>query len=274
MLNNATIKSVKDWIVYQEAVGSSTFAVSDLCQQFPEKSKKVLAVDLCRLTRRGLIQPVHKGFYVTIPARYRLIDKTPVRFYINDLCLYLGRPYYLGLLSAAEMYGAAHQKPQLEQVVTAVPRMTTSKRKNVDLQWVYREKLPTEFLVERKGENGPIMISSAELTALDLVQYSQWCGGMSNVATVLAELSEAMKPQCIRPELLSTAKGTSVQRLGYILESVLDCRELADALYAAWTSAFVNSFPVVLNPHSRSKCGIHENRWKIIANEELEVDEL
>ena len=34
---------------------------------------------------------------------------------------YLGKPYYVGLLSAAALHGAAHQQPMTDYIVTQTP---------------------------------------------------------------------------------------------------------------------------------------------------------
>lgn len=47
----------------------------------------------------------------------------PPEYFINELMGYLSQPYYVGLLSAAQFHGAAHQQPQQFQVVINKPRL-------------------------------------------------------------------------------------------------------------------------------------------------------
>jgi len=53
-----------------------------------------------------------------IPLEYRSLGCLPASQLIPDLMKHLDIPYYVCLLSAAEFYGAAHQKPQVFQVMT------------------------------------------------------------------------------------------------------------------------------------------------------------
>ena len=275
MLNNTTKRSIRDWIKRNEMVGHSTFSYVDLCREFGDRSKTSIGVELHRLEQGGVIQSVHRGFYVTIPVRYQLIGTVPARFYLDDLCRYLKRPYYIGLLSAAEMYGAAHQKSPIEQVVTTLPQMNASKAKNSEVQWVYRAAISDEGLVRKKGENGELVISSPELTAFDLVQYAQYCGGLGNVTSVLAELVESISFEKVTEAMMLSVKGTTIQRLGYVLEQVLNEQEQSEALYCKWRAAFKKVRTIPLNANIPDIAGKPvDKRWKVVVNDVLEVDEL
>ncbi|MFK8079177.1 MAG: type IV toxin-antitoxin system AbiEi family antitoxin [Granulosicoccus sp.] len=89
-----------------------------------------------------------------------------------------GRPYYVGLLKAAELHGAAHQAVMDFQVVT-------------DRQWKpidvgrtrivfhYRNNLldVLDATDARKTDTGSMVLASPALTALDLIRYSKASGG-------------------------------------------------------------------------------------------------
>ena len=66
---------------------------------------------------------------------------------------------------------------------------------------------------------GTILVSTVEATAFDLVGYAHQAGGLDQVATVLAELAEQIKPDQLAV-LASTAPVPWAQRLGYLLERV------------------------------------------------------
>ena len=67
---------------------------------------------------KGKICSVWQGLYAIIPVEYSSVGMIPPVLYIDDLMKYLGRPYYISLLSAAVFYGAAHQRPQEFSVIT------------------------------------------------------------------------------------------------------------------------------------------------------------
>lgn len=48
---------------------------------------------------------------------------------------------------------------------------------------------------DRKTDTGTMKISSAALTALDLLRYPQASGGIDNVATVLSDLGQKIDPE-------------------------------------------------------------------------------
>src|SRR5438067_7615098 len=67
---------------------------------------------LHRLSKQGLIASPARGFYVIVPPEYRSLRSLPADQFIPALMQRLGLAYYMGLLSAAQYHGAAHQRPQ------------------------------------------------------------------------------------------------------------------------------------------------------------------
>ena len=53
-----------------------------------------------------------------IPAEYRSWRAVPASHFIDPMMRHLDHGYYVGYLSAAEVHGAAHQRPQVFQVIT------------------------------------------------------------------------------------------------------------------------------------------------------------
>ena len=70
-----------------------------------------LKAALRRLKQKGRIACPRKGFYVLVPPEYREAGGPPASWFVDDLMKFLGQPYYVGLLTAAASYGAAHQQP-------------------------------------------------------------------------------------------------------------------------------------------------------------------
>ncbi|MCL2682866.1 MAG: hypothetical protein FWE63_05205, partial [Bacteroidales bacterium] len=59
------------------------------------------------------------------------------------------------------------------------------------------------------------------------------------------------------------------QRLGYILDTVVNEEKLANALYKVLNKAFFS--PVLLSPQKKKK-GEIDSKWKIIINMQIESD--
>ncbi len=85
------------------------------------------------------------------------------------------------------------------------------------MSWIYRKQIPDRLLQEKNSETGTILFSNPELTAIDLVQYEQYVGGLSRVSTVLAELVEKTDfSNAVEDYLFDNTSVATIQRLGYI----------------------------------------------------------
>ena len=213
---------------------------------------------------------VYKGFYVIVPVQYRLKGVVPPPYYINELMAYLKKPYYVGLLSAAAVYGAAHQRAMETQVVTIPPRSRTSRNKLIS--WNYRQQIPSHLLVTKNAEMGIIKYSNPELTAVDLVQFATNIGGYGRVATVLAELAELVDINKI-VDVIPFTTTPALQRMGYLLENVLFEREKADTLYNMLRESKTALKSVPLSTEQPLTSAEH-NRWRVNPNINIEIDEL
>ena len=129
---------------------------------------------------------------------------------MDNLMKYLNRPYYVGLLSAAALYGAAHQQPQEYFVITDFPVLRPSHKKGLKVNFISKSKsnIESRLLKERKTESGYLKVSSPVLTASDLVQFEKRSGVITRVASVLNELVEEMDPKEFDTIFLSSTPTT------------------------------------------------------------------
>ena len=259
-----------DWIKEQEIHGRVVFSIDDVRKGLHGKSENAIRAGLRRAIGAGRIQSVRPGFYVIVPPQYVLGGVVPPSYYIDALLEWMGKPYYICLLSAAAMYGAGHQRPMVTQVMTVPPRAVAS-GKNPYISWCYRQEVPKELLVQKNAEMGVVKYSSAELTSVDLVQFANHVGGYQRAATVLAELAPS-----IRPELLSAVVPyttvAALQRLGYLLEFVLEENRLANELYAVLDGKTFKR--IVMRNDQPEDTTATANRWKVNMNINIEIDEL
>jgi predicted transcriptional regulator of viral defense system len=213
-----------------------------------------------------------KVFYVIIPTQYQLKGVVPPIYYINELMEYLGKPYYVGLLSAAAIYGASHQRAMITQIVTIGPRPRTS-NKNKLLDWNYRQQIPIELIESRNAEMGRINYSSAELTAVDIIQFASNIGGYQRATTVLAELVDVIDMSKIGSVLPYTTT-TAMQRLGYLLEFILFEQDKSDILYNILKKRNRYFNAVLMSSEHPALDDAESNRWRVNMNIDIEVDEL
>lgn len=264
---------ISDWIENREMTGLPTFSYKEVCASFPTLSAKVVSNELYRLGKLKRIQSVHKGFYTIVPIQFKDRGIVPPYNYIGQLMLYLGRPYYISLLSAGVLHGAAHQRPQRTSIMTEPPRITFSRNSNDQLFWGYRTAIPQDLLCRTNSDTGIILYSNAELTAVDLVQYSHLIGGLSSAATVIEELLEKTDFNKNGEELLKYTTFPTLQRLGYIMDNILENQEQAESIERLLWPYFKNLRYRPLAADKPTDGMKRQSKWKIIINQDIEPDE-
>ena len=103
---------IEDWVYQKISLGEHAFSLKKVRLAFAHNSEKATKLSLARLAKKGRIISIHKGYYLIITPQYQTKSILPPTLFINDLMKYLERPYYVGLLSAAQIHGAAHHAPQ------------------------------------------------------------------------------------------------------------------------------------------------------------------
>jgi predicted transcriptional regulator of viral defense system len=265
---------IKDWVENLENRGRISFPLNKLKDENPDISETAIRSALSRLVQKGKVVPIHKGYYLIITSEYALRGIIPPVQFIDGLMRYLKRSYYVGTISAAALYGAAHQAPQEFFVFTEYPVMRPTEKKGLRINYISKRTLPDSLLNEKKTQSGYIKVSSEILTALDLVQYQNRSGGLSRVATVLFELMEEISPDSFSDELFFHSTTTAVQRLGYLFEYELDNQSLADQLYKR-SMEFGSRFQKIpLRQSIPYQDSLSDNRWCVAVNIEIEMDDI
>ena len=222
---------------------------------------------LWRLVRSGRLAFPRRGFYVIVPPEYRAAGSIPPSWFIRDLMAFFGRPYYVGLLSAGALHGAAHQAPQELQVVTD-RALRSIELGRVRIRFVKKARASSTPTVGIKTPTGEIKVSTPEATALDLIRYVQHAGFLPNVAIVLNELAERLDPVALVRAAEAAGEPAYAQRLGYLLER-LGHTELTASLHE-WIKAKAPRVTPLRSDLPTS--GVpRDRRWRVAVNEEVEV---
>lgn len=221
-----------------------------------------------RLVAKRRLAVPRRGFFVIVPVEYREAGAPSPAWFIDDLMRFSGQPYYVGLLSAAALHGAAHHQPQEFQVVTNKQlRPAVAGRARLRFfRMRHIERVPT---MEMKTETGAMRVSTPEATALDLLRYIEGAGHLGNVATVLAELAEKMEGQRLVEVAKLEGELSSAQRLGHILDQV-GAGKLVVAL-AAWIADQRPRF-VPLRSDRSVRRAAKDARWHVLVNERVEAE--
>lgn len=273
MNNSKQHKNAEAWVNHLQAIGKSAFALHHFRENFPEQSDTANKFALKRLVDKEQIISIHKGYYLIIPPQYRSKGVLPPSMFLDAFMKELKRPYYLALLNAASYHGASHQQPQEFFVVTGFPVLRPLQKKGLKINYISKKEIPLTLLDTRKTETGYLQISNPALTATDLIQYAKRVGGINRVATILAELMESIRSKDFDENLLQHVPITALQRLGYMLEKVLDNQSLANALYMALQNSNASLFRIPLKASASSKGFESDERWKVIVNTTIELEE-
>ncbi|HNP25017.1 MAG TPA: type IV toxin-antitoxin system AbiEi family antitoxin [Panacibacter sp.] len=260
---------IEDFINELRSNGRYAFSLPEVRKQF-EQSDEAIKKALQRLKNKKEIALVRNEFYVIITPEYRSKGMLPPSLFIAELMKFLEKDYYVGLLNAAAYYGAAHQQPQSFSVITIKPSLRDINNDNLKINFYIKKEWAKSDIVEKKVDTGYINVSSPELTALDLVYYFDQAGGLNRVATVLEELCESIDANKILDLAKRYAPITSVQRLGFLLEEILNRQDLSDPIKDYLKT--VNYFPVLLRPQKEKPEMITGNEWKVVQNIEIETD--
>ena len=267
------IETLSDWIEYREVRGYYTFTKEDIEKQFPSASKVYIKTALHRLVSKEKIISPWRNFYVIMPVEYSLKGIIPPVFYMDQLMAYLDKRYYVSLLNAAAFYGASHQRAQTFSVMVGQPGLRNTSKNGTPILFFSKKEIQMEFVRKHKTQTGYINVSSPELTAIDLIENEKSIGGLNRVCTVLNELVDVMNLDSLDDSFFKTSPIPVFQRLGYILDHILEREDLAETLYSKIVTVGLKfrRVPFKINKPTDG-CEV-DKRWKVIINQKIEIDE-
>lgn len=267
-------EGLQKWIEAQMMRGRYVFIKEDVTNLGMYSKTDSLNRALYRAQEKGVIMSPWQNFYVAIPMEYRLKGEVPPSFYIDHLMRFLGREYYVSLLSAATLNGAGHQRAMVFQVTVQGKQIRSAVKNGTLLDFNLKKKIPSLYINKVKVQTGYMNVSCPELTALDLVSQEEKVGGLSRVAEVLIELAERMKWDESKLALFDYFNAPVVQRLGYLLD-LIEESELANGLMqlAKQTGKIVRKVRLKQSKPETEDMEI-DKKWKIIINQKIETDEI
>jgi predicted transcriptional regulator of viral defense system len=223
---------------------------------------------LSRWEKKQRIAKAKRGFYVVIPPEYSKTGMLPPDWFVSQLMEFIGQPYYVGLLSAAAIHGAAHQQPMEYQVVVPTAERTITVGP-VKIHFFKKSGMKSSSVIDVKTPTGYIKISDPALTAIDLVAYSKQVGGLDRVAMVIAELKRRIRSESIMIAARHELRFAFVQRVGWLLEQ-MEARSLTRHLHELVLARNPRYIP--LDPEAPTSGCVKNSRWKVIENAKLDLD--
>lgn len=249
-----------------EGEGRRTFTIGDAMKRLNGGRKNTLAI-LGSLKHAKRVVSLTNGLYALWHPSERRWGIHPLPL-LNDLMKYRNCPYYVGLLSAADHYGAAHHKPQVLQVI--IPKQIKfRKARELGISLHVFNQFPLEGLTSVKTQGEKTIFSSPERTALDLFYFEFACGGFKNICLVVRGLIPKINPENLEKAIRQYPYSSSIQKLGYMLEH-FHSEHLLNIL-ANWAAH--KKLPNIALSARLPKRGKVHPLWHIIENALVEEEE-
>jgi predicted transcriptional regulator of viral defense system len=265
---NNTIKHTNDFLHHIRSNGRYAFTLDELFNEIP-KSVKNIRKDIDRLRDKGNIINIRRGFYTIVPDEYKNMGAIPVEFYIDELMKFLSKKYYVALLSAAMLHGAAHQQPQEFFIISQSPKPRKIKNDNFHINFSEKKNFSVYGIEDKKTDTGYLKISNRELTFMDLIYFEHAMGGYNRIMTILQELTEGINVYKMKDVLKNDFPIPTIQRAGYVAENIFFNNKLANILEKKLTKLKLKTVPL---KSSGKNNGDRDDKWKVIINTQIESD--
>lgn len=252
--------------------GKFYFTLNEIGEELSMKNSSVSS-SLSRLAKTGKILMIRKGFGIITGLTSGTLHPS---YFIDGMMKYLGVRYYVGLLNAASYKGAGHQAV-MNYTVVVDKVLKPIQLEGLTIYFVTKNNFDEINEIEKvSGSGGYFMISGAELTAIDLVRFQKKSGHLSNIATVLEDLFddiniEKLKAICVK----RGTPTTTLQRLGYLLDKVLEKKDEAEAIHKILDARKVQKIILsVGNKKDKSDLSKFplDKKWNIVKNVIVEPD--
>ncbi len=199
------------------AFGRVAFSLEELTK---ESGLSAIAAKFQLLRLRGKVARVspRQPFFLIVSPEHRNMGAPPANWWIQDYFNWLGRPYYLALQSAASSFGSNPQALQVTQVMTDRP-CRAIKVGRIQVQFFVKrgiERTPTQ---QPEGAVAPLLISTPEATAYDLIRYATSIGGIERAAETVRPLLPLLRVRELKRVLAVENEPAVAQRLGFVIQA-------------------------------------------------------
>jgi predicted transcriptional regulator of viral defense system len=261
--------NAKEYIKYLLSVESYSFSLDEITNSTTGSSNS-LKFELLRLSDKGEIVNLRKGFYLIITPLYSLAKKLPIQLYCEKLFNHLNRNYYVALFTAAKFHGASHQQVQRDYIITEKPKLMDISKNSLDIRFFTATKWSDKNIQQKKSDAGVFKISSPALTIVDLIHHQTKLGGINRMLATIEELTEELTESDLINLLSWYPNKSTLQRFGFLLEVLRMDEKFQGIIYSYLQTK--NFFPVLLSPKLKEKPGAVDNKWKVVVNVKLESD--
>ncbi len=262
------MKKSIDKVIFEKRARGEYFITIDELREYFNTSYNSIKQSIFRYKKKGKLSQIRKGFYVITIPEYAKNKIIPVYLFIDDMMKWQKKDYYLGLLSAASMFGATQQQVMETYIIIKKPPIRNIKNEKLSINFIVKKDWNEKDIKKIKTDAGYINVSSPEMTILDLMYYMKnW--GINRAANIVNEIAPKIDKKKLEIAAKRYNKKIAIQRLGYLFEKELNEREFANVLSHVMKDNKYNC--ALLSPH-HSKKGKMISEWKIIKNTEIEIE--
>ena len=243
------------------ASGRVAFSLADLVKE-TGLTDTAARNQLLRLGPRvARVSRMHQ-FFVIVSPEHVAIGAPPVAWWIDDYFKWLVHPYYLALQSAAATYGSTPQAIQVSQVMTDCARRPITVGR-LQVRFFVKQgiaRTPTQPLANAFA---PLLVSTPEATAFDLIRYASRIGGIGRAMETLVPLVPLIQISEMKKLLEVENETSTAQRLGYIIERRGNSK-LAAVIHD-WLPSTIPLIPLVPTASKPKDASVVE-KWRLLNN--------
>ncbi len=89
---------------------------------------------------------------------------------------------------------------------------------------------------------------------------------------MINELLENVKRNDVKDSLINYASVSSLQRLGFVLDEILNKKEIAERIYSLCIKAGIKFYLIPLKASGKKSKKVISEKWKLMINAEIEPD--
>lgn len=234
--------SAKKFIDQQLSLGLVSFSMQALTKA-TGLSEIAARNQLLRLGNRVVRVTPRQAYFLIVTPENQLLGAPPVELWLDDYFSWLGRPYYVALLSAAAIHGSSPQAIQEIQVMTDQPTRNIIFSR-LRINFFSKSHIQKSTTQQISNSIAPLKVSTPVTTALDLVRYASSIGGIQRATETIQPLIPLMRISDLRQSLEAESELATAQRLGFIFDYA-GATKLAKVV-ADWLPKNKKNVPLVL----------------------------
>ena len=243
------------------ALGRVTLSLTDLVKE-SELSAIAAKRQLSRLRGKVVRISPRQPFFLIVSPEHRSLGAPPANWWLQDYFDWLGRPYYLALQSAASAFGSNPQALQVTQVMTDRP-CRAIKVGRIQVKFFVKRRIERTPTQQPAGAVAPLIVSTPEATAFDLIRYATSIGGIERAAETIRPLLPVLRARELKRVLDAENEPAVAQRLGFVVEASGD-KPLAKVV-RDWLPDKLT--PVTLSPTKGKRDSFPlVERWQVLNN--------